>query len=234
MATTHPNPGPEGGSAPPSHWPTGVALALCLAGAVAAFGFYIASIDPARPPDLGGQATLLPTPRAVSDFALTDHNEAAFDRPRLLGQWTLLFFGYTYCPDVCPVTLQTLEQAKQLWDAREPGATAPPQIVFVSVDPDRDTLVRLREYLAHFGPSFIGATGTEDALADLARSIGVYFAKAESEDDDASEDDYQVDHSAQLYLVDPQARLRAVLVDPHDPAEFARIVTTIQEMGDEQ
>lgn len=200
-------------------------IALCLVGVVAAFGFYIASLDPNTPPDLGEGAKLLPTPRDVTDFALTDHSGRSFDRSRLLGHWSLLFFGYTYCPDVCPTTLQALGRVKKLWDSRAPGAPAPPQIVFISVDPERDTLARLREYVSYFDPSIVAATGSMEQLTRLARSVGVYFARAESKGADGG---YLVDHSAQLYLVDPEGRLRAVLDDPHDPAAFAGVVTTIQ------
>lgn len=233
MATIHPHPGPDGNA--PSHGSSraAVAIALLLIAAVVAFGYTIAHLEPATPPDLGDGAKLLPVPRPVEEFSLRDHTGARLDRSRLLGKWSLFFFGYTYCPDVCPITLQTLGRVEQHWAGREAGQIPAPQVIFVSVDPQRDSLERLSEYVAFFDPAFVGATGSEAQLQILARSVGVYYAKAATDSDAAEADGYLVDHSAQLYLIDPRARLRAVLDDPHDPVEFAELVSTIQSLGEE-
>lgn len=213
------------------------AIGAGLLAAVAGFVFYLANLEPAKPHDFGNAATLLPTPRPVQPFALVDQHGERFGREQLEGQWSLFFFGYTYCPDICPMTLQTLGRVKQQWDALEAEAAAsfePPQVVFVSVDPERDSSERIGEYVAYFDSTFVGATGPNEELARLATSVGVYFAKVDPEargEGVPSAADYLVDHSASLYLVDPQARLFAVLDEPGDIEAFADLVTQIQQIG---
>ncbi len=221
----------------------GAALAIggLLLGCVVAFGFYLADLAPAKPRDFGKAATLLPTPRPVDPFDLVDHNQSRFDRGRLMGRWSLFFFGYTYCPDICPTTLQTLGRVNAHWKAaipaREPSATSdalPPQVVFVSVDPERDSPGRMGEYIGYFDDSFVGATGSQEQLGILTRSLGVFYEKVEPEADAegrTSASDYLIGHSANLFLVDPEGRLHAVLDDPHDPEEFADLVMEIQRLG---
>ncbi len=225
--------------APRSGW-TAFAIGIFLFSTIVSFVFYISNLAPPAPPDFGQAATLLPTPRLVEPFELTDHREERFDRDRLLGTWSLFFFGYTYCPDICPTTLQALRSVNAHWeavaagdDAEGEGGITPPQVVFISVDPDRDSPVRIGEYIAHFDDSFVGATGTAEQLESFARSVDVFYSKVEpeeSEEGKAPESGYLVAHSAKLYLVDPEGRLRAVLDDPHDPAEFADLVTQIQQI----
>jgi len=235
----HPEAPPE--PRPPGSGQTagaGLAIGALLLTLVVGFGYYVATLEPATPHDFGDHAALLATPRVVDPFALTDQVGERFDRNRLVGQWSLFFFGYTYCPDVCPTTLHTLGRVQSHWDGEAGGGAArsesAPQVVFVSVDPERDSPDRIGEYVANFDDSFVGATGEPRELEALARSVGVFFEKVEPEAGEAgSALGYLVDHSAKLYLVDPQARLRAVLDDPHDPEEFATLVNQIQRVGRE-
>jgi protein SCO1/2 len=134
------------------------------------------------------------------DFTLVDEGGNDFALSELRGQWVLLFFGYTHCPDVCPATLQTLKQVK-----RALGADAEQvRVVFVSVDPARDDVGVLRKYVQAFGPDFKGLTGTPEAVASVAEQFGVTYARK----DVASASGYLVSHTAYLYLLDPQANLR--------------------------
>lgn len=128
-----------------------------------------------------------------------------FAAERLRGRWSLLFFGYTSCPDVCPTTLQALARL-----ARDPAggiATGDTQVVFVSVDPERDTPQRVAAYLGGFDARFVGATGDREAVARFAEAAGAGFAPSGA----------RIDHSTSLFVVDPDGRLAGVLLRPADP-----------------
>lgn len=169
------------------------------------------------------QATVLGTAATeLPNFALRDHTGAAFDAVRLIGHWSLVFFGYTHCPDICPVTLNTVHQA--IDGLAEPLQADAPHVFFVSVDPDRDTAERLREYVTYFDPRFLGVTGDPTQLNKLTRGLGVAYARA-----DGQADGYFVDHSASLLLVSPDGRLYAVLSAPHDQALITRNLSVIIE-----
>ena len=150
----------------------------------------------------------VPTASAVGgDFRLTDTAGRRVDQSLLRGKWSAVFFGYTYCPDVCPTTLTTLGQAMlKLGDK-----AARVQVVFITVDPARDTSAQLKTYLA--GASFprgvIGLTGSAAEIAAVARAYRVYYKKVP---DGAT---YSMDHTAVIYLMDPRGRF----VSPIDPAK---------------
>lgn len=166
-----------------------------------------------RPPALQ-HATLLPEAKTVQTFRLSDHRGRPFTPENLQGHWTLLFFGYTHCPDVCPTTLQTLAGALRRLD--EAGDTVTlPQVVFVSVDPARDSRERLAGFVSYFNPDFIGVTGEPAQIERLTRPLGILYAKA------GDGTDYLVDHSAAIVLFDPSGRYRALFNVPHDPAAIA-------------
>jgi protein SCO1/2 len=162
-------------------------------------------------------ATVLPKPVEIAPFLLTDHRGQAFTEETLKGRWTLLFFGYTSCPDVCPATLAVITQASRLLG--DPSSRMHPRVVFVSVDPERDTPQRLAEYVAYFSPDFIGATGSEAQLQALTRPLGIAYLRSSV---GAPGGGYLVDHSATILLLDPQGRLRALTSPPHDAAAIAR------------
>jgi len=196
-------------------------LVFLVAVGTLAFAAYVWELAPPAAPNVGEGARVLPVPLAIEDFALVDHEGAPFDRSRLEGHWSVLFFGYTYCPDICPLTLQRLAAVQPL--LAEDGIPSQ-QVVFVSVDPDRDR-ERIREYIAYFDPSFIAATGDPAQIERLARSVGAFHEKARQEGDD-----YLINHSSVLFLVDPSAKLRAVLEDPHDPQEYVELLARVQSL----
>ena len=171
-------------------------------------------ISPTRIPT-ALQSVLWPEPKPLPEFALVDHSRQDFTRQQLLGRWTFLFFGYTSCPDVCPTTLAILQAVAEQVSAPT-GMITKPQYVFVSVDPQRDTPERLRDYVKHFNSEFIGVTGTEPALAALAPELYVLYERA----DVRSADDYDVNHTASVLLIDPQARLFGRFSPPHVPSEI--------------
>lgn len=200
-------------------------LAAASAALVAGFVFLLWRIAPAPPPDLGPQAHVLPVPLAIGEFRLVDHHGEPFDRDRLLGRFSLLFFGYTYCPDICPVTLSKLAPVLDLL-----GPDDALQAVFVSVDPERDDTQRLAEYVTFFHPALVGASGPPDEIARLTRAIGVYHEKRAF--DDPGADGYLVDHSSSLFLVDPSARLRAILHEPDDPRKFVELLSRARQAAE--
>ena len=155
--------------------------------------------------------TVLPDPRAVPEFQLIDSNSHAYDHSQLTGHWSLLFFGYTSCPDVCPTTLTTLAQVhKQLIDLTDGKRL---QMVFVSVDPKRDTPTQVGQYVKFFNADIVGLTGTPQNIEQFTNAMGVPVAIH-----DSGNGAYTVDHAATLFLLDPQTQLAAVFSPPHNTA----------------
>jgi protein SCO1/2 len=165
----------------------------------------------------------LPEPRPVAAFELNDHLGRPFNLASLQGRWTLVYFGYTFCPDVCPTTLQTVGQTQRALADSE--AAADLAYVFVSVDPERDTLERLAQYAPHFSPEMLGVTGSHPQLLTLSRPLGVIYAKVEGSD----AENYLVDHSASLFLINPAAQLHAVFTSPHQASEIADDLLRLRE-----
>ena len=146
----------------------------------------------------------------LQDFRLQDQDRHAFTRERFKGRWSLLFFGYTHCPDVCPLTLA---EAKGFYSRlKSTPYQADTQVVFVSVDPTRDTPEVLKRYVSHFDPAFIGVTGPRAQLDQLTRPLGIYYAYQ------GDGDNYAVDHSAVMVLIGPHEKLRATFSPPHAAA----------------
>lgn len=183
-----------------------------------AFGFF-ASHQLTTSPEPLEAGTRLAQPRPVAPFSLTDHLGAAFSNARLQGQPHLVFFGYTHCPDICPMTLALVAQL-----ARDPQANAP-AMLFVTVDPERDDLAALRQYVAAFDSRFIGLRGDDAQLDPLLRNLGAVRA-IEHTPDGA----YIVDHSATLFYIDAQGRFAAVFTPPFSlpglRADFARLAAS--------
>jgi len=114
-----------------------------------------------------GVMTLFPDPKPLAAFAFTDHENREFDLSRLNGKWSFLFFGYTHCPDICPTTLATLARVRENIAKGAAGARDV-QFVFISVDPNRDTAGKLGQYVTYFDASFLGVTGNDAQLGNLA------------------------------------------------------------------
>jgi protein SCO1/2 len=148
--------------------------------------------------------------RALPAFKLQG-TQGEFSNARLQGRWTFLFFGYTQCPDICPTALSLMKAVK---------AAVPPtptfQVVFVSVDPARDTPELLKNYMAAFDPGFIGIGGDDSALAPLVKDLGVFYQRNDTTD----KKNYTVDHSAAIYLINPKGELAALFSPPQDAARM--------------
>ena len=163
-----------------------------------------------------------PEPRPLSGFELSDHRGAVFGRDELLGRWTLMFFGYASCPDICPATMVIL---RGVTEELAKSGTELPRVVLVSVDPERDDAETLGQYVTYFDKDFLGARGDDAQLLSLASQVGAMYER-EPPDENGN---YEVVHSASIFLVDPQARLLAVFSPPHKPGNIAERLATIFE-----
>jgi protein SCO1/2 len=189
-----------------------------LALAALALGLWIGqrAIQPKGHVTDGLAATVLPQPRPLAPFELIDQQRQPFGLERLKGRWSFLAFGYTHCPDVCPMTLGALKQASEQIRAALQSKKQP-QVVFVSVDPERDTPQQLDGYVSYFSKDFVGVTGSPQAIEAFARQLSVPYGRSPGK----ASDEYSVDHSASILLIDPQARLFAIFSAPHDPHRIA-------------
>lgn len=152
---------------------------------------------------------LLPNPIDMGEVNFTTHTGASFTNKNLLGKWSILFFAFTNCPDICPTTLQTMQQVKQ--EMTNNGTWPAFQLAMVSVDPERDTAERLQQYVPHFDKEFIGLTGKLDYTTQFAKNLGILFFKGETLPDG----NYDVDHSSGLILVNPKGQYAGYLGAPH-------------------
>lgn len=191
---------------------------------VAAASGVIAARRLAAPPDVAG--LLWPNPRTVPAMALLDADGQPFDNRRLAGRWSFIFFGYTYCPDVCPATLAQMAQVLRELRAEEGDGDV--QVVFVSVDPKRDLGPRLGEYVRYFDAAFIGASAPQARIDDFTRALGVPYILGEPDADGH----YLVDHYAAVLLVDPQGRWVGNFGAPHHSGDILARYRQIRDFVD--
>lgn len=182
-------------------------LFLLLAGGLV-LGFY--ATLPAQPE----HADYYPAGRDINDFAFTDADNQPFTPANLLGHWTFLFVGYTFCPDICPTTLADLRSAYPELKQRAPNS----QVVFLSADPQRDDIPRLKSYTAFFNPEFKAATAPHDQLFPFVRNLGLIYAIANQ-----GEQDYLIDHSASIVLINPSGKLQGVFRPQVAPGQVPRV-----------
>ena len=194
-----------------------VVFFLTMAFAGSAFLWFLALQQPGGVP---AHATLLPEPRPLPEFSLIDQAGDEFNRASFTGHWSLVFFGFTHCPDICPATLQQLAHARTRVNAS--GSQQFPRIVLVSVDPERDTPQVLDEYTQHFGEDVIGVTGSLEELKKLTSPIGIFFEKTATD-----EENYGVDHSAVVLLINQDAEFHALFSAPHKVENFVADVPLI-------
>lgn len=199
--------------------PVIVLLSIAIASLAAGLGIshYLSARNAQAVPQ-GVIAAVLPGKgKALPDFQLKDDAGHPFDLATLQGHWSFLFFGYTHCPDVCPLTLNVFAAVENTL-RKGPGGIGKTRFVFVSVDPGRDTPAVLGQYVHYFSPDFIGVTGAATEIATLTRRLGVMYSIEKAPGDTG---DYTVNHSAHVLLIDPTGSLRAVFSPPHDPGLIA-------------
>lgn len=167
-------------------------------------------------------ATVLTNPRQIESFTLVDDNGKPFTKQNLIGHWSLLFFGFTRCPDLCPTTLSMLNQAYNIM--QHDRLNPMPQVVFISVDPEHDAVEGvIKRYLTSFNSAFIGATGEKEQLDQLTQNLSVLYMKVMNSDNEH----YMIDHSGTVLLINPQGDLAAIFSAPHQAATVAADVSKI-------
>lgn len=184
-------------------------MVVIAIGALAA-GLVISSILFDRTLELRS-ARAFPEARPLPQFELTTAEGEALTRDSFRGQWSLLFFGFTNCPDICPDTLALL--AAVMDDLDTTGATSKPRVVFVSVDPERDDRAALADYVDWFDDDFVGASGSDEQLQALTSELGLIYFLGEPDEDSGF---YSVDHSASVMIIDPEARVFGRFAPPLD------------------
>jgi len=187
-------------------WILSVVAPLCAA----LGGFWLARELDSSGPELAS-GTWLPQPKPITDFHLTDHRGFPFWLHDLQGRPALVFFGFTHCPDVCPTTLAKLAQIKKI------AAIAGLQVLFVTVDPARDTTAVLGPYVHAFDPDFIGLTSDNQTILKMAANFGVAVNKI-----DLPDGDYVMDHSAVVFLLNGHGQIAGIFTPPFDTAKFAK------------
>jgi protein SCO1 len=170
-----------------------------------------------RPTSSAAQIATPPKGSSVH-FALTGPDGIAVTEQSYRGKWLAIYFGYTFCPDICPTTMMELAQAFQALGPRAAGA----QAVFISVDPLRDKPDILAEYLKTFDPRFVGLTGTSTQISAAAKSFNVFYERHDTDDGN-----YTYDHSSYLYLVDPGGKLVEALGSDHGSEQIAAALLTV-------
>jgi protein SCO1/2 len=156
------------------------------------------------------KAGVFDPPRLAPEFSLRGSDGSEITLARYRGNIVVMAFGYTSCAAVCPITLATLAQARSsLGEAADAV-----QVIYVTVDPERDAAARMKDFLASFDPSFVGATGAPDALAAVRQNYGVTAIKH------GTGDDYVMDHTSSIYLIDRSGKLRALMPYGHDATDF--------------
>lgn len=198
-----------------------VAILVVIVSAVIALQVYNVTREPPLDRErLREQGTIIfEQPRQISEFELLDHNEQAFTPESLEGQWSLIFFGFTHCPDICPMAMVDLAR---VMTALPPELAENTQVLLVTLDPARDEPEVLAEYVPHFHPDFLGVTGEFLTIRRMANEFNVAFSKVTLEDDD-----YTVDHSGHIALVNPRGHYHGFFRPPFDPERMAEHYGTV-------
>jgi protein SCO1/2 len=198
----------------------GAMLRVLVIALVLLVGVMFATKNLLRPPPYPESANYFETPLELPVFALTDATGRPFSTDALRGRFSLMFFGFTNCPDICPLTLAALASAQR---ELEQSGDEPPAVVFVSVDPNRDTPEQITRYLENFDPEFTGVTGHQDELQPLLSALGVSVMIFEH----PAQPSYSVTHNGTIYVIGPGAELIATMSGSPAPAtiatDFARI-----------
>jgi protein SCO1/2 len=183
--------------------------------ALAGFAVYLSTVPRPGSGGVSGQVRTIGEALVGGPFTLTDHTGKRVTDDDFRGRYMLVYFGYTWCPDVCPTELQVISAAlDHLGD--EAGRIRP---IFVTVDPERDTVAQMADYVANFHASMVGLTGSPEEIATVAKAYRVYYAKAKTE---GSETDYTVDHGSLIYLMDPQGKFVTHFTYSTDPEKLAQ------------
>jgi len=201
-----------------------IILFAVVAAIAIAIGVFAQSGWEAKPPQLI-KGVMLSNTKPLVDVDFTDHNGRPFGLDNFNDKWSVLFFGFTNCPDVCPTTMQTMKQVKQ--KVADAGLWSKFQLIMVSVDPERDTTERLKQYVPYFDPEFIGVSAEIEQTAAFAKNLGILFFKSEATENGS----YDVEHGAALILVNPNGQYSGVFSGPHKVDEISQDLIKIAKSG---
>ncbi|MEJ2309756.1 MAG: SCO family protein [Gammaproteobacteria bacterium] len=195
-----------------------ILVIIALAG-----GYYAGTLfqKKAPPPVL---ASVLDPPKEIRPFELVGGDGEKFTLDDFKGHWTLVYFGYTYCPDICPTTLMDISRAYNRL-ADKPDILNNLKTLLISVDPDRDTPTRLQEYVTFFRDDYIAATGDKEALAQVAKDFSAYY-KVHEPDENGN---YPVDHSSIVSLVNPEGKIQAIFISVAEAPQVASDLAGIMD-----
>lgn len=196
-------------------------IVILLSIIIAALSVYIlVTVDLPNKP-LAGQGGIEGNDANIGgEFVLTDHNGNEFNSDMMKGKLSLIYFGFTYCPDICPTSLQKLTQVLSTLDKYQIEVMP----IFITIDPSRDKPALLKEYLGHFHPNLLGLTGSEEQIKEVADLYKVFYAKAE--DDSADKEKYMLDHTSFVYLMDKNGKYMKhfyMSSTPEEMIEYIRI-----------
>ena len=169
---------------------------------IGAFTYKVLRTNPE--PDI--QALIYPTPKQLPEFKMTSHTNQAFDQDNLLGKWSVVFFGFTYCPDICPTTMASLGEMET---ALPEDVARKTQFLFVSVDPERDTIEKLNTYVPFFNEDFTGLVGDPQQLEIFSKSLGAVYLKV------PMGESYQMQHSGRIFIINPQGQRFGIFAEDH-------------------
>ena len=184
----------------------------------------LTKLDRQRKPIQITNGTVLSIPNKIMPFKLIDEDGKAFTNANLKGHWSMLFFGFTRCPMMCPKTLSELNKA-YLNLEQQKLVKYLPQIIFVSVDPDHDTPSVIKKYVQSFNVNFIGITGTQKQIKNFTKRLGIVYAKSIKSDGS----DYDINHSGAILIINPDGKWRALLNFPHKSDIIVKDFVIIQK-----
>jgi protein SCO1/2 len=194
-------------------------LGVLLAAAIAVIA-YLKLAEPVPLEFDSSQGIIIISPPVqLPDVTLTDQNNTPFPLSRFKGRWNMVFFGYTHCPDVCPTTLAAMNRAAKKLPSSHIG------YYFVTLDPQRDTPEKLKEFVTYFNPQFVGLTGDKTNIDRLSKKLGVVY----DYEGDVASGEYTVNHYAAILVIDPRGRLRAHILPPHPVKKLVEAMTKITE-----
>lgn len=201
------------------------AIAMILSALIAmAAGIWLGQASNDQPDSLKPasiQGAIYPQAKYINGFSLQDQLSKSVTKLDFQDHWSLVFIGYTNCPDICPTTLSVMNQVVEYLNEQQ---IKPPQIVFLSVDPERDTPLHLKRYVDYFNKDFLALTGSLEQITQLTQNLNAVFRKAPGVSGEISEDDYLMDHSSALMLINPQGNLQSVLTAPHLPGTIIQSI----------
>ncbi|MDW3095166.1 MAG: SCO family protein [Gammaproteobacteria bacterium] len=163
--------------------------------------------------------------KAIADFSLIDHNNNSFTPDNINNLWTFWFFGFTHCPDICPITLGTLSATVDRLKSKH-NIEDEIKIIFVSVDPERDEIAKLKSYTSAFSAHALGVTAAPEQLAPFLKNMGIVAVKQSPKQESS---DYLVDHSSSIFLIAPDTGISAVFGAPHNAEEITQDFLTIRK-----